>query len=126
MINIINKIKNKILKTNIYNFLIKLGKQKKSFLKNQYLLKNCLINTWIKIIKKKKKFFFFGYSNSLIISSIIKIINKIINNNTFLNIFIFLKYNCLKIIKIKNIVTNIKQNNLINILNHIKFKLKYN
>ncbi|BAF35116.1 hypothetical protein CRP_085 [Candidatus Carsonella ruddii PV] len=123
MISTIEKIKNKIITINIYNFLIKLGTQKKSFLKNKYLLKNCLINTWIKIIIKKK-IFLFGYSNSLILSGLIKIISKVINNNIKLNVNIFLKYNLLKIIKIKNIITNVKQNNFNSIVNHIKFKIK--
>ncbi|AFP83951.1 SufE family protein [Candidatus Carsonella ruddii] len=126
MINKIKKIKKKIkFIKNIYIYLIKIGFQKKKFLNNNYLLKNCIINTWIKIIKKNFFFFFFGYSNSLLISGIIKIILKIINKNKLININIFYKFNFLKILKIKNI-SNFKLNSFKNIFIYIYTFINYN
>ncbi|AFP84131.1 SufE protein probably involved in Fe-S center assembly [Candidatus Carsonella ruddii HT isolate Thao2000] len=126
MIKNIKKIKKKINFTkNIYIYLIKIGFQKKKFLKNNHLLKNCIINTWIKILKLKKNFFFFGYSNSLLISGIIKIILKIINNNKLKNINIVFKFNVLKIICINNKISNLKLISFKNIIYYIYNTINY-
>ncbi|XZR52496.1 MAG: SufE family protein [Candidatus Carsonella ruddii] len=126
MINNIKKILKKIKKNkNIYLFFIKIGFQKNKFLKNNYLLKNCIVKTWIKIFNKKK-FFLFGYSNSLFISGLIKIIFKIINNNKKKNILIFFKFNFLKILKIKKKITNFKLESFKNIINYILNFIIYN
>ncbi|XZR52906.1 MAG: SufE family protein [Candidatus Carsonella ruddii] len=126
MINNIKKIFKKIKKIkNIYLFFIKIGFQKNKFLTNNYLLKNCIVKTWIKILKKKN-IFLFGYSNSLFISGIIKIIFKIINNNKKKNILIFFNFNFLKILKIKNKITNFKLESFKNIFNYIFNFIIYN
>ncbi|BFI90917.1 SufE family protein [Candidatus Carsonella ruddii] len=126
MINNIKKIKKKIKNIkNIYFFFIKIGLQKKKFLSDFYLLKNCIIKTWIKICINKK-IFLFGYSNSLFISGIIKIISKIINNNKKKNIKIFLKFNFLKILRIEKKITNFKLESFKNIVNHIFNFINYN
>ncbi|WMC20363.1 MAG: SufE family protein [Candidatus Carsonella ruddii] len=126
MINNIKKILKKIKKNkNIYLFFIKIGFQKIKFLKNIYLLKNCIVKTWIKILKKKN-FFLFGYSNSLFISGLIKIIFKIINNIKKKNILIFLNFNFLKILKIKKKITNFKLESFKNIINYIFNFIYYN
>ncbi|WP_433928053.1 SufE family protein [Candidatus Carsonella ruddii] len=125
IINII-KIKQKINKSkNVYNLLIKIGIQKTQFLKNKYLINNCLINTWIKIIIKNN-IFFFGYSNSLFLSGLIKIIFKILNNNNKNNIIIFLKFNLLKILKLNKKISNFKKESFKNILNYINNIINYN
>ncbi|XOD38886.1 MAG: SufE family protein [Candidatus Carsonella ruddii] len=127
MINKIKKIIKKFFNSkNIYNFFIKLGIQKKKFLKKKFLLKNCLINTWVKIIKKNNNFFFFGYSNSLFLSGLIKIFFIILNNNNIKNIKILLKFNILNILKIKNKITNFKKESFNNVLNYINIFIKYN
>lgn len=119
MINKIKKVKKKFFKNkNIYNFLIKIGIQKKKFLKENFLINNCLINTWIKIIKKKF-FFFFGYSNSLFLSGIIKIFFLILNKNLLNNIKILFKFNILKILKIEKKITNFRKESFNNILYYI-------
>ncbi|ATX33529.1 hypothetical protein CUN91_01045 [Candidatus Carsonella ruddii] len=119
MINKIKKVKKKFFKNkNIYNFLIKIGIQKKNFLKENFLINNCLINTWIKIIKKKF-FFFFGYSNSLFLSGIIKIFFLILNKNLLNNIKILFKFNILKILKIEKKITNFRKESFNNILYYI-------
>ncbi|MGP4128165.1 MAG: SufE family protein [Candidatus Carsonella ruddii] len=126
MINNIKKISKKIKKIkNIYLFFIKIGFQKNKFLKNNYLLKNCIVKTWIKILKKKKVFLF-GYSNSLFISGIIKILFKIINNNKKKNVLIFFNFNFLKILKIRNKITNFKLESFKNIFNYIFNFINYN
>ncbi|WMC19769.1 MAG: SufE family protein [Candidatus Carsonella ruddii] len=126
MINNIKKILKKIKKNkNIYLFFIKIGFQKIKFLKNIYLLKNCIVKTWIKIVKKKN-FFLFGYSNSLFISGLIKIIFKIINNKKKRNILIFFNFNFLKILKIKKKLTNFKLESFKNIINYIFNFIYYN
>ncbi|WGS66773.1 SufE family protein [Candidatus Carsonella ruddii] len=126
MINNIKKILKKIKKVkNIYSFFIKIGFQRNKFLNNNYLLKNCIIKTWIKILKKKK-IFLFGYSNSLFISGIIKIIFKILNNNKKKNILIFFNFNFLKILKIKKKITNFKLESFKNIFNYIFNFIIYN
>ncbi|WGS66575.1 SufE family protein [Candidatus Carsonella ruddii] len=126
MINNIKKILKKIKKVkNIYSFFIKIGFQRNKFLNNNYLLKNCIIKTWIKILKRKK-IFLFGYSNSLFISGIIKIIFKILNNNKKKNILIFFNFNFLKILKIKKKITNFKLESFKNIFNYIFNFIIYN
>ncbi|AGS06593.1 SufE family protein [Candidatus Carsonella ruddii] len=123
MINSIKKIKTKIKNTkNIYNLLLKIGISD-NFLKNSYLINNCIVKTWIKIIIKKK-ILFFGYSNSLLISGLVKIIFKVLNNNKKNNIFIFFKFDFLKIIKIKNSITNLKKNSFKNIILYIQNYIK--
>ncbi|WMC19173.1 MAG: SufE family protein [Candidatus Carsonella ruddii] len=126
MINKIKKISKKIKKIkNIYLFFIKIGFQKNKFLTNNFLLKNCIVKTWIKIFKKEKVFLF-GYSNSLLISGIIKILFKIVNNIKKKNILIFLKFNFLKILKIKKKITNFKLESFKNIFNYILNFIIYN
>ncbi|MFI4913537.1 MAG: SufE family protein [Candidatus Carsonella ruddii] len=118
MINIIKKIKKKIFFF-CFEFLIKIGFQKKKILINKYLLLNCIINTWIKIKKNKKKYFFYGYSNSLFLSGIIKIFFKILNNNKKNNIIIFFNFDILIILKIKKKISNFKKESINNIILYI-------
>ncbi|BCG49320.1 SufE family protein [Candidatus Carsonella ruddii] len=123
MINNIKKIKTKIKNTkNIYSLLFKIGIANK-ILSKSYIINNCIVKTWIKIIIKKK-ILFFGYSNSLLISGLIKIIFKVLNNNKKNNIFIFFKFDFLKIIKIKNLITNLKKHSFKNILTYIQNYIK--
>ncbi|AFP83759.1 SufE protein probably involved in Fe-S center assembly [Candidatus Carsonella ruddii CS isolate Thao2000] len=123
MIKKIKKIKNKIFNKNFLNFIIKIGKQF-FFLKKKYLINNCLIKTWLKIINKKK-IYIFSYSKSLIISGILKILSKIINKNIIKNIYILFKFNILKILKISKFISFTKKNSikiiLLNIFNFIKY-----
>ncbi|MFI4870142.1 MAG: SufE family protein [Candidatus Carsonella ruddii] len=123
MINKIIKIKKKIFFF-FFEFLIKIGFQKKKFLKNKYLLLNCIINTWIKIKKNKKKIFFYGYSNSLFLSGIIKIFFKILNNNKKKNIIIFLNFDILLILKIKKNISNFKKESINNFILYINNFIK--
>ncbi|MGK2912741.1 MAG: SufE family protein [Candidatus Carsonella ruddii] len=125
MINKIKKIKKKTLFF-FFEFLIKIGFQKKKILKNKYLLLNCIVNTWIKIKKNKKKIFFYGYSNSLFLSGIVKILFKILNNNKKNNIIIFLNFNILLILKIKKKISNFKKESLNNIFLYINNFIKNN
>ncbi|AFP83569.1 SufE family protein [Candidatus Carsonella ruddii] len=123
MIKKIKKIKKKIFNKNFLNFIIKIGKQF-LFLKKKYLINNCIIKTWLKIIIKKK-IFIFSYSKSLIISGILKLLIKIINKNYKTNIYILFKFNILKILKISNFISFTKKNSikiiLLNIFNFIKY-----
>ncbi|MFI4883778.1 MAG: SufE family protein [Candidatus Carsonella ruddii] len=125
MINKIKKIKKKTFFF-FFEFLIKIGFQKKKFLINKYLLLNCIINTWIKIKKNKKKIFFYGYSNSLFLSGIIKIFFKILNNNKKNNIIIFLNFDILLILKIKKKISNFKKESINNIILYINNFIKNN
>ncbi|MFI4878735.1 MAG: SufE family protein [Candidatus Carsonella ruddii] len=125
MINKIKKIKKKI-SFFFFEFLIKIGFQKKKILINKYLLLNCIINTWIKVKKNKKKIFFYGYSNSLFLSGIIKILFKILNNNKNNNIIIFLNFNILLILKIKKKISNFKNESINNIILYINNFIKNN
>ncbi|MGK2916062.1 MAG: SufE family protein [Candidatus Carsonella ruddii] len=125
MINKIKKIRKKIFFF-FFEFLIKIGFQKKKFLINKYLLLNCIINTWIKIKKNKKKIFFYGYSNSLFLSGIIKIFFKILNNNKNKNIIIFFNFDILLILKIKKKISNFKKESINNIILYINSFIKNN
>ncbi|MGK2931063.1 MAG: SufE family protein [Candidatus Carsonella ruddii] len=125
MINKIKKIKKKALFF-FFEFLIKIGFQKKKILINKYLLFNCIINTWIKIKKNKKKIFFYGYSNSLFLSGIIKIFFKILNNNKKNNIIIFLNFDILLILKIKKKISNFKKESINNIILYVNNFIKNN
>ncbi|XRA05332.1 MAG: SufE family protein [Candidatus Carsonella ruddii] len=125
MINKIKKIKKKIFFF-CFEFLIKIGFQKKKILISKYLLLNCIINTWIKIKKNKKKIFFYGYSNSLFLSGIIKIFFKILNNNKKNNIIIFFNFDVLLILKIKKKISNFKNESVNNIILYINNFIKYN
>lgn len=123
MINNIKKIRTKIKNTkNMYNLLLKIGIAN-HFLNKSYIVNNCIVKTWIKIIIKKK-ILFFGYSNSLLISGLIKIIFKILNNNKKNNIFIFFRFDFLKIIKIKSLITNLKKHSFKNIVTYIQNYIK--
>lgn len=126
MINNIIKIKKKFfLNKNFYNLIIKIGKQKNKFLKNKFLIINCVINTWVKIIFNYY-YFFFGYSNSIFLSGILKILFKIINKNVKKNILILLNFDFLLILKIKKKITNFKKESINIVINYINNIINYN
>ncbi|UNB91975.1 SufE family protein [Candidatus Carsonella ruddii] len=126
MINNIIKIKKKFfLNKNFYNLIIKIGKQKNKFLKNKFLIINCVINTWVKIIFNYY-YFFFGYSNSIFLSGILKILFKIINKNVKKNILILLNFDFLLILKIKKKITNFKKESINIVINYINNVINYN
>lgn len=126
MINNIIKIKKKFfLNKNFYNLIIKIGKQKNKFLKNKFLIINCVINTWVKIIFNYY-YYFFGYSNSIFLSGILKILFKIINKNVKKNILILLNFDFLLILKIKKKITNFKKESINIVINYINNVINYN
>ncbi|WP_375322933.1 SufE family protein [Candidatus Karelsulcia muelleri] len=106
-----------------YIFLIEIGKKlpliNNKYLIDKYIIDNCQSKIWMRLNIKKKKLIIKAYTEALIPKGILFLIIRIYSNS-YINDIINYNNNFLKKIGLKNFLSPLRSNGILNIINKIK------
>lgn len=108
-----------------YFFLIKIGKLlpllKKKYLIDKYLINNCQSKIWFKLNHKNNKLIIKAYTEALIPRGLLFLITRIFSNSHTKDVLNYNYYPFIKKIGLNFVLSPLRSNGLLIILNKIKF-----
>ncbi|ASS46857.1 SufE family protein [Candidatus Karelsulcia muelleri] len=106
-------------------FLIKIGKLlpllKKKYLIDKYLINNCQSKIWFKLNHKNNKLIIKAYTEALIPRGLLFLITRIFSNSHTKDVLNYNYYPFIKKIGLNFVLSPLRSNGLLIILNKIKF-----
>ncbi|BAO66258.1 SufE family protein [Candidatus Karelsulcia muelleri] len=106
-----------------YIYLIEIGKKlpliNNQYLIDKYIIDNCQSKIWMILNIKKKKLIIKAYTEALLPKGILFLIIRIYSNS-YINDIINYNNNFLKKIGLKNFLSPLRSNGILNIINKIK------
>lgn len=108
-----------------YLFLIKIGKLlpllNKKYLIDKYLINNCQSKIWFKLNHKNKKLIIKAYTEALIPRGLLFLITRIFSNSHTKDVLNYNYYPFIQKIGLNFVLSPLRSNGLLIILNKIKF-----